>query len=175
MSEQLLSDQLLSTSIQTPVGPLVAVFDTHDRVHVMGFGDITGLLRRHPAGGQVRQATEPGPVGTAMQAYLDGDLTGLDRLVVSQPGGDFHQRAWDIMRAIPAGETISYGELARRLGSPDASQAAGVACAANAAAPVVPCHRVVGSDGSLHGYAYGLPVKRWLLDHERGEHADPLF
>lgn len=175
MSERLLSQRLVSTSVDTPVGPMVAVVDAQDQVHVMGFGDISGLLRRHPAGTQVQPAQQPGRVGAAMRAYIDGDLTALEDLVVSQPGGDFHQRAWDIMRSIPTGQTISYGELARRLGSPEASQAAGVACASNAAAPVVPCHRVVGSDGSLHGYAYGLPVKQWLLDRERGEYADPLF
>lgn len=164
-----------STAIPTPVGPITAVFDEHDRVRAMGFGDVHRMLSRHLAGARVDAAADPGPVGAAVRAYVDGDVAALDVLDVLQPGGDFHQRAWIIMRAIPAGQTISYGELARRLGAPEASQAAGAACARNAAAPVVPCHRVVASDGSAHGYAYGLPVKEWLLAHERGEYSPVLF
>lgn len=167
---------LRSIAVPTPVGSIVAVFDEHDRVRAMGFGDVRRLLGKHAAGSaRVDGAAHPGPVGAAVRAYVDGDVTALDGLQVLQPGGDFHQRAWAIMRTIPAGQTISYGELARRLGTPDASQAAGVACAQNAAAPVVPCHRVIASDGTLRGYAYGLPVKQWLLAHERGEHSPTLF
>lgn len=170
-----MTEHRTSTSVDTPVGTLTAVFDEQDRVRAMGFGDIRRLLSRQPAGTRTVPAAEPGPVGAAMAAYVDGDVSALDTLTVLQPGGDFHQHAWDVMRAIPAGQTISYGELARRLGAPDASQAAGVACAQNAAAPVIPCHRVIASDGSLRGYAYGLPVKEWLLAHERGEYSPALF
>ena len=84
-----------------------------------------------------------------------------------QPGSPGRQRLWDAMRAVPAGTTISYTELAARAGQPSAPRAAGAACAANLIALVIPCHRIVGSDGSLHGYYYGLPCKEWLLAHER--------
>src|SRR5262249_8984518 len=73
---------------------------------------------------------------------------------------------WDAMRAVPAGTTISYAELAARAGQPTAPRAAGAACAANLIAPVIPCHRIVGRDGSLHGYYYGLPCKERLLAHQ---------
>jgi methylated-DNA-[protein]-cysteine S-methyltransferase len=75
------------------------------------------------------------------------------------------------MREVPPGETITYTELAARAGSPTAVRAAGQACARNVIAPIVPCHRILRSDGTFGGYAYGLHVKRWLLAHERGETA----
>jgi AraC family transcriptional regulator of adaptative response/methylated-DNA-[protein]-cysteine methyltransferase len=78
----------------------------------------------------------------------------------------FRRRVWEALRRIPAGETRSYGQIAAAVGAPGAARAVGSACAANPVAIVVPCHRVVGSDGSLHGYAYGLARKRQLLDAE---------
>jgi AraC family transcriptional regulator of adaptative response/methylated-DNA-[protein]-cysteine methyltransferase len=78
----------------------------------------------------------------------------------------FRRRVWEALRRIPAGETRSYGEIAAAVGAPGAARAVGSACAANPVAVVVPCHRVIGSDGSLHGYAYGLARKRQLLDAE---------
>jgi AraC family transcriptional regulator of adaptative response/methylated-DNA-[protein]-cysteine methyltransferase len=78
----------------------------------------------------------------------------------------FRRRVWEALRRIPAGETRSYGQIAKAVGAPGAARAVGSACAANPVAVVVPCHRVIGSDGSLHGYAYGLARKRRLLDAE---------
>ena len=82
-------------------------------------------------------------------------------------GTDFQVRVWEALRAIPPGETATYAEIAARIGAPAAVRAVGTACGANPVAPVVPCHRVVRTDGGLGGYAYGLAVKEWLLDHER--------
>jgi methylated-DNA-[protein]-cysteine S-methyltransferase len=93
----------------------------------------------------------------------------MDTLPVAQPGGAFRQAAWKVMREVPAGEVISYAELAARAGNPDAVRAAGSACATNMVAPIVPCHRIVRTGGALGGYYYGLGVKEWLLAHERGE------
>ena len=84
----------------------------------------------------------------------------------------FRRRVWEALRRIPAGETRSYGEIAVAVGAPGAARAVGTACAQNPVAVVVPCHRVVGSDGSLHGYAYGLARKRQLLDAEASAVAD---
>ena len=109
-----------------------------------------------------------GAVTDAVQAYFDGDVDALDQVPVRQPGGAFTQHAWDAMRTIPAGSTWSYAELATKAGNPAAVRAAGAACAHNMVAPFVPCHRVVRTGGNLGGYYYGLAVKRWLLDHERG-------
>jgi methylated-DNA-[protein]-cysteine S-methyltransferase len=105
-------------------------------------------------------------VSEAIDAYVAGDGGALDRVPVQQPGGEFYQAAWQAMRQIPPGETWSYAELAAKVGRPSAIRAAGSACARNNVAPFVPCHRVLRSDGSLGGYAYGLPAKRALLAHE---------
>jgi len=105
-------------------------------------------------------------VSDAIDAYVAGDIGALDAVPVDQPGGEFFQAAWQAMRQIPPGETWSYAELAAKLGKPKAVRAAGSACARNNVAPFVPCHRILRSDGSLGGYAYGLPVKRALLIHE---------
>jgi methylated-DNA-[protein]-cysteine S-methyltransferase len=105
-------------------------------------------------------------VSDAIGDYLAGDGGALDRVPVDQPGGEFFQSAWQAMREIPPGETWTYSELAAKVGRPTAVRAAGSACARNNVAPFVPCHRVLRSDGTLGGYAYGLPVKRALLDHE---------
>jgi methylated-DNA-[protein]-cysteine S-methyltransferase len=105
----------------------------------------------------------------AVEDYFAGDVHALDDLPVSQPGGDFHQAAWKVMREVPPGDTITYAELARRAGNPKAVRAAGSACARNLIAPIVPCHRIVRTGGTMGGYYYGLTTKEWLLAHERGE------
>jgi methylated-DNA-[protein]-cysteine S-methyltransferase len=92
----------------------------------------------------------------------------MDDLPVSQPGGDFFQASWKVMREVPAGETITYSELARRAGNPLAVRAAASACARNLIAPIVPCHRIVRAGGAPGGYYYGPDTKSWLLAHERG-------
>jgi methylated-DNA-[protein]-cysteine S-methyltransferase len=119
----------------------------------------------------MRRVNDLGPFSAAMTSYFDGDVTAMDTLPVLQPGGAFRQAAWKLMREVPPGETISYGELAARVGNPLATRAAGSACAQNLIAPVVPCHRIVpthrGARRALGGYAYGLDRKQWLLDHER--------
>jgi methylated-DNA-[protein]-cysteine S-methyltransferase len=154
------------STVDTPVGGLTLVVDESGVVRAAGFGSPDGLLARLGAA-EVRPRAELGPVSRAVAAYLDGELTALDDLAVAQPGGPFLQRAWKVMREVPAGSVVSYTELASRAGSPAAVRAAGQACARNMVVPMVPCHRVVRSDGTLGGYAYSLPVKRWLLDHER--------
>ena len=116
------------------------------------------------------------PVAEAVAAYTNGDLTALDAVPVSQPGGDFLQAAWVALRGVPAGRTATYTELAELAGRPTASRAAGSACARNMVAPFVPCHRILRSDGTLGGYYYGLPVKSALLRHEHAlSEADALF
>jgi methylated-DNA-[protein]-cysteine S-methyltransferase len=111
-------------------------------------------------------STAVAPVVHALTAYARGDLTALDEVTVRQPGGPFMQRAWEQLRGVTPGETDSYAGLAARAGSATAVRAAGQACARNRVAPFVPCHRIVRTDGSLGGYAYGLPVKAALLAHE---------
>jgi len=98
--------------------------------------------------------------------YFDGDLSALNAIKVRQPGAPFSQAAWKAMRRVKAGKTMSYADLADRAGSPAAVRAAGSACAKNAIALVVPCHRIVKTGGALGNYAYGLNKKEWLLRFE---------
>jgi methylated-DNA-[protein]-cysteine S-methyltransferase len=101
-----------------------------------------------------------------LRAFFGGELRDFD-LPLKPRGTAFQQRVWELLREIPFGETISYGELARRVGNPAASRAVGLANGSNPIAIVVPCHRVIGSNGKLTGYGGGLENKRWLLDFER--------
>jgi methylated-DNA-[protein]-cysteine S-methyltransferase len=102
-----------------------------------------------------------------MRAYFKGDIGAIDRLPVDESAGTPFQRSvWRALRKIKSGKTISYAELARRIGKPKAVRAAGLANGQNPISIVVPCHRVIGSNGTLTGYGGGLPRKKWLLEHE---------
>ena len=110
---------------------------------------------------------DPADVCGRLAAYFAGDLHALDAIPLDAGGTPFQRRVWDALREIPPGETISYLTLARRIGDPTAARAVGAANGANPIAIVVPCHRVIASDGRLSGYAGGVHRKRWLLAHER--------
>ncbi|HEY1239287.1 MAG TPA: methylated-DNA--[protein]-cysteine S-methyltransferase [Bryobacteraceae bacterium] len=103
-----------------------------------------------------------------LRAFFAGELHRFD-LPLAPQGTEFQRRVWDALLEIPFGETTSYGELARRLGNPTASRAVGLANGSNPIAIIIPCHRVIGSNGKLTGYGGGLPNKRWLLDFERNQ------
>ncbi len=153
-----------ATTLSTPVGDL-ALVARHDVLVAAGFDTVEAMTARlddEP----VTVRSDLGRLSAAVTAYFDGDVHALDDLPVSQPGGDFHQAAWKVMREVPPGETITYAELAARAGNPQAVRAAGSACARNLIAPIVPCHRIVRTGGALGGYYYGLPTKEWLLAHE---------
>lgn len=109
----------------------------------------------------------PAEVAGALDAYFAGDLAALDRLAVKLQGTQFQQEVWKALRRIPAGQTWTYAELARAVGSPKASRAVGSANGRNPVAIVVPCHRVIATGGKLGGYGGGLHRKAWLLKHER--------
>jgi methylated-DNA-[protein]-cysteine S-methyltransferase len=153
-------------TVPSPVGPLTIVAQG---------GKIAGLYmdaQRHAPeaasfGLPGDPADEPFAAAAAqLAAYFDGDLTEFD-LPLSPAGTDFQLRVWEGLQAIPYGETVSYGELARRLGNPSASRAVGLANGKNPISIVVPCHRVIGANGSLTGYGGGLDRKRFLLGLER--------
>jgi methylated-DNA-[protein]-cysteine S-methyltransferase len=114
----------------------------------------------------------PRPLESSLAAYFEGDVHAIDDLEVDVGGTFFQMNVWKALRTIPAGETISYQELARRAGAPRATRAAGNANGRNPVSIVIPCHRVVRADGSIGGYGGGVPRKRWLLDHEQ-KHARP--
>jgi methylated-DNA-[protein]-cysteine S-methyltransferase len=102
----------------------------------------------------------------ALQAYFSGDLAAVSHLRPATNGTDFQKKVWDALRNIPIGQTASYGELAAKIGKPTAARAVGLANGSNPIAIVVPCHRVIGANASLTGFAGGLERKQWLLEHE---------
>lgn len=156
-------------TVSTPAGPFT-VLAADGAVLASGWtstvDDLTPLV--HPA---LRPGERPTPGGLdeiteAVAHYLDGDLTAIDAVPVRQTSGDFLTAAWDVLRKVPAGDPVTYTTFAALAGRPAAVRAAAQACARNAAALFVPCHRVVRTDGHLGGFRWGLDVKRWLLDHE---------
>ena len=118
--------------------------------------------------GQVefRTATDPAGAASRLERYFAGDLGALASVPVDPGGTAFQRKVWSALRKIPPGCTVSYGELARTVGTPGAARAVGAASGSNPVGIVIPCHRVIGADGGLTGYAGGVRRKRWLLGHE---------
>ena len=144
-------------------GPIVLASGWTDRVD-----ELTALIAPRLRPRLIRAVGTIDGVTDAAIAYHDGDLSAIDDVAVEQVSGPFMIQAWKVLRTVPAGEPISYTGFAQSCGHPTAVRAAATVCARNAAALFVPCHRVLRSDGSLGGFRYGLPAKRWLLDHEAG-------
>ncbi|MBV8189814.1 MAG: methylated-DNA--[protein]-cysteine S-methyltransferase [Alphaproteobacteria bacterium] len=163
---------LLIDRLQTPIGELLIVADEAGKLRTIDWTDHEARMRQlldraYGQGGyRLKPARDPGGLTKAMRAYFKGDLTAIDSLPVEAPGTPFQQSVWRELRKIGKGKTISYAELARRIGKPKAVRAAGLANGQNPISIVVPCHRVIGSDGTLTGYGGGLPRKQWLLQHE---------
>ena len=157
--------------VATPLGEVLLVTDGEGAVRALDFADyedrMTRLMGRHAPGAMVVEGRVPETVRRAVEAYFGGDMRALDGVAVKTGGTDFQRTVWKALRAIPAGETRTYGQLAAAIGSPKAVRAAGLANGQNPIAVIVPCHRVIGANGTLTGYAGGLERKRWLLDHER--------
>lgn len=153
----------------TPAGPFTAVVD--DDGHVLASGwtasvdELLALVHRSLAPTTVAEG-DLGAVGEAVDRYHDGKLAVIDDVPVRQRSGPYRELAWDVLRTVPAGAPVTYTGYAEKTGRPAAVRAAAGACASNAAALFVPCHRVLRSDGTLGGFRYGLAVKRWLLEHE---------
>jgi methylated-DNA-[protein]-cysteine S-methyltransferase len=158
-----------TSTISTPAGPLTIV--EHDgAVRAAGFTADPGALLSliHPSlRAEPRQRPDLGPITAATAAYLAGDLTAIDDVPVEQhTDGVYLAHAWRVMREIKAGAPVTYTAFAGLTGRPRAVRAAAAACARNAVALYVPCHRVLRTDGGLGGYRWGLDVKKWLLGHE---------
>ena len=158
--------------IPTPTGVAVLLTDIHGRIRALDWDDhedrMHRFLRLHygPGGVSLSDADNPTPARAAVEAYFAGDLTALDNLEVETAGTPFQRAVWAALRRIPTGQTLSYGQLAAQIGKPKAVRAVGLANGSNPIGVVVPCHRVIGADGSLTGYGGGLPRKLWLLQHE---------
>ena len=157
-------------TVDTPRGPFTVLVDPNGAVLASGWTADVDLLRVlvHPSlrPADSAERSELGPVTRAVMAYLDGDVTAVDEVAVTQRSGGFLEHAWKMLRTVPPGSPVSYREFAELAGSPAAVRAAANACARNAAALFVPCHRVLRTDGGMGGYRWGTDVKRWLLDHE---------
>jgi methylated-DNA-[protein]-cysteine S-methyltransferase len=163
--------ELWIDEVNTPIG-LVALAVESDSGSLCGLEFDTGLeeLRKRLTArfGETscRRVEDPHGIASRLQAYFDGDVTALDGVPVSTRGTPFQERVWHVLRTVPAGATATYGEIAAALGKPGAARAVGLANAQNPVAIVVPCHRIIGADGTLTGYGGGLDRKRWLLAHE---------
>ena len=157
-------------TIKTAAGSLTVVASETGAVRAAGFTDDVDelLVLIHP---RLRDEAVPvgdlGPVTAAVRSYFDGDVTAIDDVVVEQySAGEFMTEAWRVMREIKPGAPVTYSQFAELSGRPAAIRGAAAACSRNPAALFTPCHRVLRLDGTLGGYRWGLPVKRWLLDHE---------
>jgi O-6-methylguanine DNA methyltransferase len=152
----------LTTTIESPVGPLTLI--ARDGV----LTNVSMHEQRHVSPPPQDAVTDDAwftDVAEQFDAYFAGERSTFD-IEMNLLGTPFQQRVWSQLCQIPYGETISYGELARRIGNPNASRAVGLANGRNPIAIVVPCHRVIGANGSLTGYGGGLERKTWLLEHE---------
>lgn len=153
----------------TPFGPFTAVVDGDGAVLASGWTDgpdeLVGLIHTSLRPAAVAEG-DIGPVADAIDRYHAGDLHAVDDVPVRQVSGEFLNHAWDVLRTVPAGAPVTYTEYAAKAGRPKAVRAAAAACARNAAALFVPCHRVLRTDGSLGGFRWGMEVKQKLIEHE---------
>lgn len=156
---------LVSSVQKTPVGNIYLIADSGILI-AAGFKSLNSLQKRLSSSDKLRkiEPVEKIPkISKLIDNYFEGRLDALNLIQVRQPGAQFSQKVWQVMRAIPAGMTISYAQLAKKAGSPAAFRAAGTACGNNQIAPIIPCHRIIKSDGSLGNYGYGVSIKEKLL------------
>jgi methylated-DNA-[protein]-cysteine S-methyltransferase len=169
---------LFLNKIDSPLGEMLLVTDSQDRVRALDFTNHRVRLQRElrerfsgiePHEGVETEAVKA--VSRKIERYFKGDLTALDDIAVAADGTDFQRLVWAALRKIPAGKTTTYGELAQLLGynDPRIAKDIGAAVGANPIAVIVPCHRVIGKDGTLKGYAWGLQRKHRLLMHEMAD------
>jgi methylated-DNA-[protein]-cysteine S-methyltransferase len=147
-----------ATVYESPVGPL--------RLESSG-GELVALHLNAKPGPENLEDPVLAEATEQLRAYFAGERTRFD-LPLATHGNTFEERVWAALREIPYGETVSYGEIAQRIGAPRAARAVGLANGRNPIAIIVPCHRVIGANGKLVGFGGGLPMKRALLDLEQG-------
>jgi methylated-DNA-[protein]-cysteine S-methyltransferase len=161
---------LTRDQLKTPIGIALLVTDADGVLCALDWEDyearMTELLRRQHGAVALKNGRAPQAIRAALSAYFDGDLASLDTIKWRVAGTPFQQKVWTALPGIKAGTTMSYGALAARLKMPKAVRAVGHANGANPISVVVPCHRLIGADGSLVKYGGGLSRKRWLLAHE---------
>ncbi len=165
--------EFLTDSLATPIGQLIYVCDSEGALRMIDWSDHEAramrLLDIHYGKGGYTFTKQRDPFGltTRLASYFAGDIHAIDDIPTATAGTVFQREVWRALREIPAAQTISYGQLAQRIGRPRAVRAVGLANGSNPVGVVVPCHRVIGANGSLTGYGGGLHRKEWLLAHER--------
>jgi methylated-DNA-[protein]-cysteine S-methyltransferase len=156
--------------LTTPIGIALLVTDAEGALRALDWDDyehrMRGLLRLHYGAVDLGDQPAPASMRTALSRYFDGDLDQLSGIAWRIAGTPFQQKVWKALARIPAGTTMSYGALAARIDTPKAIRAVGHANGSNPIGVVLPCHRLIGADGSLVKYGGGLQRKRWLLRHE---------
>jgi methylated-DNA-[protein]-cysteine S-methyltransferase len=168
-----MSERFYKERFDTPTGWMLIITDVEQRLRAAEWEDkaprLERSLRLHYGenGFQLHSLRTRSAARLALEAYFEGDLAAIEPIGTQTRGTDFQRSVWSALRAIPMGTTVSYGQLAARIGRPAAVRAVGAANGANPIPIIVPCHRVIGADASLTGFGGGLERKRWLLAHER--------
>ena len=154
----------------SPVGNILLAVDEHDMLRALAFDDhgakMTGQLRRFYGDIPMAPGTAPQTIREALSRYFAGEHAALTTIPTATAGTTFQRSVWSALSEIPVGSTVSYLDIAAQVGDRKAVRAVGMANGANPISLVVPCHRVIGSDGKLAGYGGGVERKRWLLAHE---------
>lgn len=173
--------QLFMDQIDTPLGELLIAADQDGNLRATSWSDYQIYLRPSlelhygKNGFTIQPRRNPSGLTDAIARYFAGELTAINTIPVQTAGTSFQRDVWHALREIPCGTTTSYAALAARIGRPNAVRAVGLANGSNPVGVVVPCHRVIGSDGSLTGYGGGIERKRWLLRHEHALDSDLGF
>ena len=163
---------LLEDKIATPVGPLWILCDENFHLRAIEWEEHSDRMEQlldihYRQQGYTRVASRnPGGLSQKLIDYFEGDLAIIDTLPTATGGTDFQREVWQPLRTIPCGQVMHYGQLAEQLGRPGAARAVGAANGSNPVSIVVPCHRVIGRNGTMTGYAGGVQRKEWLLRHE---------
>jgi len=168
--QQIAEPPFLLDRIPSPIGTMLVVVDDESHLRVLDWEDFEARMLRMLRlchGASIRLV--PGrarAVRDRLESYFAGDIRAIDAIPVRTGGTPFQNKVWTALRTIPAGTILTYGRLARKIRKPTAIRAVGHANGANPVSVVVPCHRLIGADGTLTGYGGGLHRKQWLLAHE---------
>ncbi len=164
------SQTFMLDRLTTPIGTMLLVTDDDGNLRALDFEDYEArmmeLLRLQHGQVTLEKGRAPKAMRSALSAYFDGDFGALTTIAWRVAGTPFQRKVWTALPKIPAGRTMSYGALALKLGAPNAMRAVGHANGSNPISVVIPCHRLIGADGSLVKYGGGLHRKQWLLRHE---------
>ncbi len=162
---------LKQSTLESPLGDLIVMFEKNT-IFGLDFAHnatrLNDLMTRYWGFTDILEANAPETITKAIHRYFEGDKNAFNTLKTALNGTEFQMAIWQAIRNVPWGETRSYGQLAKEIKRPKAVRAVGAANGANPIALIHACHRIIGADGTLTGYAGGLDKKKWLLAHERG-------